>query len=89
MISKQGKVNNLYGIHLRPSMDIFKVFKDYGGDLQVVKSNGESASVKSLLDLQALGLAFGHEFTVVSNNDDAEAVDKLVSMLEALYDYKR
>ena len=90
MISRSGTIRNPHGIHVRPATTILRAFQEYRGDLEIVGPRGDVARPNSALALLGLGLVCGDSFTVRSASDsDASAVDKLVTMLEGIYDYRK
>ena len=90
MVTAKGTVKNKYGIHCRPSGVISQAVKGFGGDIEIVNSDGKIGNPRSVLSLLGLCLACGDSFTVNVSGDDEEAMcSRLVELLESEYEYQR
>ena len=90
MITAQGTVKNKYGIHCRPSGEISKAVRDYGGELEIVNGEGKTGNPRSVLSMLGLCLACGDTFTVKVIGPDEEAMcSRLVKLLESEYEYEK
>jgi phosphocarrier protein HPr len=88
-MSVQGtaKIQNEAGIHCRPSAHIVKTVAGYGGSMRVWHEEGE-ADLRSVLGLMMMGMTCGSEVNVeVSGPDEAAQLERLVGLLETVYDF--
>ena len=87
MHSLPATVNNIHGIHCRPSSAIVRAAKEFDSDINIQSDEGD-ASLSSILDLISLGLHQGAEVTVCAEGgDEVAAAEKIVECVEAIYDY--
>lgn len=72
------------GLHTRPAAQFVKEAKGFSSYITVI-FNGKSASAKSLLKLQTLGLTKGTIVTIAAEGEDEQkAVEYLVKMMAEL-----
>lgn len=87
MHSIPATVNNIHGIHCRPSSAIVKAAKTFDSDITICSEEGD-ASLRSILDLISLGLHQGAIVTVqAEGSDEVAAAEKIAECVEAIYDY--
>jgi phosphocarrier protein HPr len=87
MHSLPATVNNIHGIHCRPSSAIVKAAKEFDSELSIKSDQGD-AILSSILDLISLGLHQGAVITVCAEgSDEVAAAEKIVECVEAIYDY--
>ena len=80
-------VNNIHGIHCRPSSAIIKGAREFQSQISV-EANGESANLNNILGLISLGLPQGASVSINADGPDAEqAAKKVAELFEAIYDY--
>lgn len=83
MVSKQLKVTNSQGFHMRPATVFVNAMAKYKSDV-TINFNGLSVNGKSLMNLIAACIKFGSEIEVVcSGEDEQAALDEAVSMIES------
>ena len=83
MVSKQLKVVNSQGFHMRPATVFVNAMSKYKSDV-TIKFNGLDVNAKSLMNLIAACIKFGSEIEVVANGEDEQAaLDEAVQMIEA------
>ena len=84
MYEKKVVITAENGLHTRPAAQFVKEAKEFDADINVT-SNGKTASAKSLLKLQTLGLVKGTEITISAEGPQAkQAVDHLVALMDKL-----
>lgn len=87
MYTTNATVNNIHGIHCRPSSAIVKGAKSFESSI-TVEANGESASLNNILELISLGLPQGATVSISADGPDEEAAAlKIVELFEEIYDY--
>jgi phosphocarrier protein HPr/phosphocarrier protein len=85
MISKQLKVLNEQGFHVRPAQLFVEKAGQFASTVRVRGDAGE-ADGKSMLELMTLGLEKGANLTlVVDGPDEAEAMRELAGLIEARF----
>lgn len=83
MVSKQLKVTNSQGFHMRPATAFVNAMAKYQSDV-TIKFNGLDVNGKSLMNLIAACIKFGSEIEVVCNGDDEQAaLDEAVALIES------
>ncbi len=87
MIERHAMIQNMQGIHCRPSAVIIKESQDYPGIVEV--SNGtHSCDLKSVLGLLSLGLQKGSEVRIrVSGPDEEEMGGRLAALFSKHFDF--
>lgn len=89
MVEKIVVVNNVRGIHLRPSGDITACLRNYQGKAYVIAANGRKAEITaSPLSVVGLALKHGDVLTVQVDGENAEAkLSELCELFSKCYDY--
>ncbi len=83
MVSKELKVVNSQGFHMRPATVFVNTMSKYKSDV-TIKFNGMNVNAKSLMNLIAACIKFGSEIEVVCDGEDEQAaLDEAVKMIEA------
>lgn len=83
MVSKEVKVINPTGIHLRPAGNLVKVAKECTSKTLITK-DGKSEDPKRLLKLLSLEITCGSTITVSCDGPEEEAdLKKLVDAIES------
>lgn len=89
MVEKIVVVNNIRGIHLRPSGDISACLRNYQGKASVVLASGKKAEITaSPLSIVGLALKHGDVLTIQVDGENAEAkLSELCELFSKSYDY--
>lgn len=83
MVSKQLKVINSEGFHMRPASGFAAAMGKYSSDVKI-EVNGTEVNGKSVMNLIAAGIKFGTEISIVCDGEDEnEALNEAVSMIES------
>lgn len=83
MISKQIKVTNSQGFHMRPANLFVNAMAKYSSDV-TIKVNGIDVNGKSLMNLIAACIKFGSEIEIVcEGSDEKEALKEAVELIES------
>lgn len=83
MVSKELKVVNSQGFHMRPATVFVNNMSKYKSDV-TIKFNGRDVNAKSLMNVIAACIKFGSEIEVVCNGEDEqEALNEAVQMIES------
>jgi len=87
MVELKATIQNVQGIHCRPSAVIVKYVADYTGDIRVRGEKGET-SLRSILELMTLELFPGSELTIqVSGPGEETFCMDLVALFETHFDF--
>ena len=87
MFTIDATVNNIHGIHCRPSSAIIKGAKEFESNISV-NAEGQSADLNNILGLISLGLPQGAAVSISAEGPDEEAAaKKIAELFEAIYDY--
>ena len=87
MVEMQATVQNMQGIHCRPSAVIVKYVADYEGNILVRGKRGETA-LRSILELMTLELYPGSELAIqVSGQDEESFCEDIVALFETHFDF--
>jgi phosphotransferase system HPr (HPr) family protein len=87
MVEMTATINNIQGIHCRPSGVIFKACENYDGEI-VLTSKGTEVQVTSIMDIIVLGLFKGDSVVIkVSGENEAGMCEKLVELFEQNFDF--
>jgi len=77
MISKDFKINNLLGLHARPSAQLTQVAGRYESEVFIAK-NGRRVNAKSIMGVMMLAAGPGATVTVDAEGiDEQQAVDAI------------
>lgn len=83
MISKQIKVTNSQGFHMRPANLFVNAMAKYSSDV-TIKVKGIDVNGKSLMNLIAACIKFGSEIEIVcEGSDEKEALKEAVELIES------
>ena len=83
MVSKELKVVNSQGFHMRPATGFVNNMSKYKSDV-TIKFNGRDVNAKSLMNVIAACIKFGSEIEVVCDGEDEqEALNEAVQMIES------
>mgnify|MGYP004684316827 FL=1 len=83
MVSKQLKVVNSTGFHMRPASAFATAMGKYSSDVKI-EVNNTDVNGKSVMNLIAAGIKFGTEINVVCDGEDEkEALNEAVNMIES------
>ncbi|HJD00721.1 HPr family phosphocarrier protein [Candidatus Arthromitus sp. SFB-turkey] len=86
MQSIKVKISNSTGLHARPATLLVKKASSFKSDISI-ESNGKKVNAKSLIGILSLGATKDTEITVItSGEDEVEAVNELVKLIETLED---
>ncbi len=70
------------GIHARPAGNLVKLVRESGSEVSIEK-NGQTANLKKLFTVMALGVKQGDTVTIrVSGDDEKTLLEKLKAFLE-------
>jgi phosphocarrier protein HPr len=87
VVEMQAKIQNMQGIHCRPSAVIVKYVADYEGDIVVTGIKGATA-LRSILELMSLELFPGSDISIrVSGPDEEDFCRDLVALFETHFDF--
>lgn len=88
MVTKKVKIVNSEGFHMRPASTFATAMGKYSSDIKLEVNNTE-VNAKSVMHLIAAGIKFGAEINIVCDGEDEqEALDEAVEMVEAGFDEK-
>lgn len=88
MVTKKVKIVNSEGFHMRPASTFATAMSKYSSDIKLEVNNTE-VNAKSVMHLIAAGIKFGAEINIVCDGEDEqEALDEAVEMVEAGFDEK-
>ncbi|MDQ3444715.1 MAG: HPr family phosphocarrier protein [Pseudomonadota bacterium] len=83
MISKDFKINNLLGLHARPSAQLTQVAGRYESEVFIAK-NGRRVNAKSIMGVMMLAAGPGATVTVDAEGvDEQQAVDAIGGLIES------
>ena len=86
MYSKRTTIKNQTGLHARPASEFIAMASKFSSRITIKKlSEDEDANAKSIVMLLALGLAMGEEVEIVANDDEVEAVDSLIALIDSKF----
>lgn len=84
MYLKHVTIKNPTGLHARPATQLVHLAEQYRSSLEILKAS-ETADMKSIFSLLAVGLAPGTEITVRGEGtDEKEAVESVCKFIESL-----
>ena len=87
MVQKRVTVQNINGIHCRPSTHIYKAAVKFTADLKGEGKDG-SANLKSMIEIITLALHCGEDVTISADGiDEVEALNAMVEAFVTHYDY--
>ena len=88
MAERRATIQNINGIHCRPSAVIIKEVHAFPGHTAHVQCGDRACDPCSILGLMSMGLAKGEVVTIEVEGPDAETfADHLVDLLSRCYDF--
>lgn len=83
MVSKELKVTNAEGFHMRPATTFANAMAKYSSDIKIEFNNME-VNAKSVMNLIAACIKFGAQIKVICEGEDEEtALQEAVDMIES------
>lgn len=83
MLNKTYTIVDSEGLHIRPVTKLAKSIKGFESKVTIA-ANGKSASLKSVLQVMALGVSSGHQIEISADGaDEAEVMEALDNLLTA------
>lgn len=83
MVSKELKVTNSQGFHMRPATNFANAMAKYQSDIKI-EFNNMDVNAKSVMNLIAACIKFGAEIKIVcSGADEEEALKEAARMVES------
>lgn len=84
MVKKQTTIINKTGLHARPASEFVAAATKFKSKITIKRIDSEKeANVKSIIFVLSLGLTRGTQVEIsASGEDEAEAVDTLVALIE-------
>jgi phosphocarrier protein HPr len=79
MISRNYTIIDPLGMHARPATALLKLSRQYKSAI-VIRKDGRSVPVKSMLNLLALGIKFGDKITVEIEGEDEPAAGEAIEI---------
>lgn len=80
------KITNSTGLHARPATLLVKKASSFKSEISI-ESNGKKVNAKSLIGILSLGATKETEVTIItSGEDEVEAINELVKLVENLED---
>lgn len=86
MYSRKTTIINRSGLHARPASDLTLKAKEFASEITIVNLDKEplDINVKSILKVLAAAIPMGARVEIrAEGNDEREAVDTLVQLIEA------
>lgn len=75
-------IQNLKGMHARATSAFVKVASEFQSDITIIKSDGTTASGKSIMDILMLAIPLGEEITLcIDGSDAAKAMISLTNLI--------
>lgn len=82
MVERDVRIENKLGLHLRAAAVFIETASKFASDVHLRK-DGRSINAKSIMGLMTLAATYGSQVTiVVSGEDEADAVQALVALVE-------
>lgn len=83
MVSKELKITNSQGFHMRPASVLAAAMGKYSADVKIVVNDME-VNAKSVMNLIAACIKFGADIKIVCEGEDEEdAMKEAVSLIES------
>lgn len=86
MVEASIVVRHEVGLHARPAASFVKLASTFGSDIRVVNvtRGTDPADAKSIIQVFKIAVAQDHEILLTADgNDEQEALDALVALIEA------
>lgn len=88
MVKSSAIINNIKGIHVRPSGIIFKAIMGYTGTI-IVEKGGVETQIRDIISILTLGLAKGTIIEVkIDGDNEEEMLLKLKELFEKTYEFE-
>ena len=82
MVSKDTRVVDKMGLHMRPANNFITAMTKYKSDITIV-FNGNKINGKSIMNIMAACIKYGSPITIICNGEDEQAMlDEAVSLIE-------
>ena len=82
MVSKDTKVVDKMGLHMRPANNFITAMTKYKSDITIV-FNGNKINGKSIMNIMAACIKYGSPITIICDGEDEqEMLDEAVSLIE-------
>lgn len=82
MVSKDTKVVDKMGLHMRPANNFITAMTKYKSDITIV-FNGNKINGKSIMNIMAACIKYGSPITIICDGEDEQAMlDEAVSLIE-------
>ncbi len=85
-VSRDMKITNEQGLHMRPALLIMKLAEKYASDISLTKDN-QRVSAKSVISIMTLAATQGSTVTIEATGPDAaEAVEAVAAIVNDGFD---
>ena len=82
MVSKDTKVVDKMGLHMRPANNFITAMTKYKSDITIV-FNGNKINGKSIMNIMAACIQYDSPITIICDGEDEQAMlDEAVSLIE-------
>ena len=82
MVSKDTKVVDKMGLHMRPANNFITAMTKYKSDITIV-FNGNKINGKSIMNIMAACIKYDSPITIICDGEDEQAMlDEAVSLIE-------
>lgn len=82
MVSREVKIINKMGFHMRPANSFVTAMSKYHSDVSIIV-NGKKIDGKSIMSIMAQGIKCGDEITIeCDGSDEGSALSAAVDMIE-------
>ena len=82
MVSKDTRVVDKMGLHMRPANNFITAMTKYKSDITIV-FNGNKINGKSIMDIMAACIKYDSPITIICDGEDEQAMlDEAVSLIE-------
>ena len=82
MVSRDTKVVDKMGLHMRPANNFITAMSKYKSDITIV-FNGKEINGKSIMNIMAACIKYDSPITIICDGEDEQAIlDEAVSLIE-------
>ena len=82
MVSKDTRVVDKMGLHMRPANNFITAMTKYKSDITIV-FNGNTINGKSIMNIMAACIKYDSPITIICDGEDEQAmIDEAVSLIE-------
>ncbi len=82
MVSRDTKVVDKMGLHMRPANNFITAMSKYKSDITIV-FNGKEINGKSIMNIMAACIKYDSPITIICDGEDEQAMlDEAVSLIE-------